>query len=882
MPKRIDSVIRMFDKDFKIYQVVATLLECKLKELFPKAQSITARVKNRGSIAGKVLRKYQDISEPGEIYGKFTDFIGARVIFLRRDDVDAADETIRKNFTVDEPNSQNTAERLNVREFGYQSVHYIVCINKDWLAKNAKADTGKKSIVKPMIMKRICEKGEIHAELQIRTCLQHVWADLAHDSIYKGSRVIPRELLRSWNALAAILENVDEDIVRFLHQLEQYNRNQPFYIKKDLDQKIDTLEIIAETQLRRLPRNDPKGEAALMDCRDELVRLYRLSGRKKDGELLREIFSKVGEAEKEIDLTDPIKLKNELKNDLTNPKLLLYFLASPKGRKPGSDSDASTYILNHLLAEVIQRCEDMIKTSSELPWALAGKAFFLLRIMETDSDKRSDDKIFDEVLEAVLRLIDLCNERSVANLENARKVATPDTKSALKKLQSSINNHSFRNLNCSDGESAPKLRIIKLLLQLGVYAHTDDEMAARNELPPTVIIAGGCDSLKGAAPLDDFRKLFEAAQDGYNKIRFFTGAGDTGICTLPYGKNRVFRVGTWDSESADLRSHYRKNSLFEALTIWKKLQSQGYRFDDVALVGFGLGTISNWECRIALALGARVTVIGHKEFSRDYHRIFEGIPYWSDHPSLVRLPLIRGKKTANWSFQNQGAKVKFCKLLKKNGFPEPLMLRVFMLFRPCHKEMYSYVEKTKEGDEMTLLLHQIKQLRTVIDYQNLENLPSVKQYSSLHRKLSFLELFRDAHNGISPKLFDGKPSSPNDTELKDPDKLKHWLDLLHDKSASETGIDYDFGEREHARWYIERWLQGTRYGINKIDRGVPKEQIKNPCMVAWYDLDNDTIAKDTEFLSRYRVAKYILEELPKKYAAAIKKCFKSKKTYLTR
>ena len=119
-------------------------------------------------------------------------------------------------------------------------------------------------------------------------------------------------------------------------------------------------------------------------------------------------------------------------------------------------------------------------------------------------------------------------------------------------------------------------------------------------------------------------------------------------------------------------------------------------------------------------------------------------------------------------------------------------------------------------------------------------------------------------------------------DWKDPDKLKHWLDLLHDKSARETGIDYDFGEREHARWYIERWLQGTRYGINKIDRGVPKEQIKNPCMVAWYDLDNDTIAKDTEFLSRYRVAKYILEELPKKYAAAIKKCFKSKKTYLTR
>ena len=89
-------------------------------------------------------------------------------------------------------------------------------------------------------------------------------------------------------------------------------------------------------------------------------------------------------------------------------------------------------------------------------------------------------------------------------------------------------------------------------------------------------------------------------------------------------------------------------------------------------------------------------------------------------------------------------------------------------------------------------------------------------------------------------------------------------------------IDYDFGEREHARWYIERWLQGTRYGDNKIDRNVPKDQVKNPCMVAWFDLDDDTIIKDIEFLNRYLVANYILNDC-QDAKEAIEKCFADEK-----
>ena len=858
----INDVIKKFNWDEDLYNKIADFLQCCLRALFEKeAMDITARTKTKGSIVGKILKKYIQLNDENKIYGSFTDFVGARVIFLRRDLVDAADAKIHEYFKVDDSNSQNAADRLNEREFGYQSRHYIICINKEWIEKitdRFQEKYGESLRSKGNVVKQTIGERTIFAELQIRTCLQHVWADLTHDRIYKGDLVIPREFLRSWNALAAILENADEEIVERLKQLEQYRKDPPYYSKADLDKKITTLELITEVQIEE---SDKTRENNLILNRDELMRLYRMRGNDNRDLLTRIADYLHQETPMTVNLDKPEQLKALLKNDLTNPKLLLYYLSLPVPSQNSND-EILAHILNYLLNEAIQRCDDMIQTSSELPWAFAGKAFFKLHLLETDKSQRNESNVSD-IYESILRLIDLCNEHSVANFGDALRVATQDTKNALEKLSNAVNVSSFSQWPLDEG-AAPVVENVKLLLELGIYAHIHTKETTAKPHNPVVIIAGGCDSLVGQdgrdiEPLSNFKELFKESLNGSNSIDFYTGVG-SGICSLVFSPNTVTKIDINGNsspyhKSSPCNSGYSKHSIYEALLIWDEIKNQNYRFDEVALVGFGLGKISSLECRIALALGARITVISHKDFARSYERTFEGIPHWSNHPNRVCLPLIRGSKPKNWSYSNNCAKSELSNNLRNWGFPEPIMLRTFMLFRPYHQG-----DDNKE-DDMVLLLQRIKQLRTFIDYQDLKDLDNVKQRSARHRLLSFLELYKDAYNRNPPDLtIEGSlahifTSDNLPAALKE---CKECLDKLHNE-AEKLNIYYEYGEREHARWYIERWLQGTRYGENKIDRNVSNEQMKNPCMVAWYDLDNDTISKDTEFLFRYIVAKWINE-----------------------
>ena len=136
--RKIKDVIKLFREEEDIYRIITEFLYLKLQNLFPHAQSVESRVKSRASIAGKVLSKFSDEEDAQQIYRGLTDLSGGRIIFLHRSEVDAADTIIRGEFKIDDHNSQDTASRLNTKEFGYLSKHYIICINQDYLNENKK------------------------------------------------------------------------------------------------------------------------------------------------------------------------------------------------------------------------------------------------------------------------------------------------------------------------------------------------------------------------------------------------------------------------------------------------------------------------------------------------------------------------------------------------------------------------------------------------------------------------------------------------------------------------------------------------------------------------------------------------------------------------
>ena len=854
LENKVNDVIKFFKKEEYIYCIVSEFLNLLLQKCFPHAQSVEARTKSRSSIAGKVLTKFAHISDAAQIYQELTDLAGGRVIFLRQSEVDDAEQKIRNSFPVDDRNSQDTANRLNIKEFGYLSKHYIIAIDWHFLQRHddiltkaaelylCKYDCGQEDTasLKAKIENFFSSRSDkmIFAELQIRSCLQHVWAELEHDQIYKGNRNVPAELQRSWHALAAILEHADQGIEQVLSQLQRQRDNTPYYIAEELQNKIQKLEIITKIQLDDDSMPAEKKRKYLQQYKNELSALYRINS-KPDPELLNEI-DKAADLEKTQQETSEL-----LKKDLTDPKLLLEYF-----RHSGEDSCNSAQkteniltVINYIYGSGVCRCEEMIKTSSELPWAFAGKALFKLLLLEKHEEERTSENIYD-IYDSILRLIDLCNARSIANLDKERLVATNDSYTALENLLSAVKKISWQFLNISADGQAPVLTNVEQLLELGIYAHPRQNAPIVLLESPQVIIAGGCGSLEKNQVLQDFKTYFDGyvANAGFNKITFCTGGGRSGICSLDFGsgKNEVIRFGIKSDkdDECDFKSPYSEHSLYEALMIWQHFKQKKYKFDQIALVGFGLGQISGFECRIALAFGARVTVIGHRSFLSN-KQTFRGIPHWSDHPSLVSLPLIKGTSPKNRSIEKDS---NVCKFVRTHGFPEPVMLRTFMLFMPFFAEAYS------SNDEVVKLIHRIKQVLTSVKPK--DETDPVKRCSAYHRKLFFLELYKDANGGTpAAPVLEGIPEEISD--------LKTLLKNLYNDLDNNTPIDYKFGEREHARWYIERWLQGTRYGDNKIDKNVPREQRTNPCMAAWFDLNDDIIKQDTDFLLRYKFAKAI-------------------------
>lgn len=154
--------------------------------------SVESRVKTVSSLKGKLALKGGKYASLKDI----TDVIGFRVITFYTDDVDKVASAVERLFTVDWANSVDKRRLLEIDSFGYQSLHYICSV----------------------------EGFPYRFEVQMRTVLQHAWANLNHDTGYKSGVEVPREYLRSINRLAGMLELADEQFSRIRTDITDYRR----------------------------------------------------------------------------------------------------------------------------------------------------------------------------------------------------------------------------------------------------------------------------------------------------------------------------------------------------------------------------------------------------------------------------------------------------------------------------------------------------------------------------------------------------------------------------------------------------------------------------------------------------------------------------------
>ena len=187
---------------------LADKVEVLLRELLDlnsiPYHSISSRVKTEESLTGKILRKkskYNDIYE-------ITDMVGCRIITYLEDDVDKVVEVIKSEFNVDNENSIDKKAVLDPDRFGYLSYH-IVCS----ISESRKA------------LREYEKYDKIRFEIQVRSILQHAWAEIEHDLGYKSNLEIPKMLIRRFSRVAGLLEIADSEFCEIKQRIEAYKQS---------------------------------------------------------------------------------------------------------------------------------------------------------------------------------------------------------------------------------------------------------------------------------------------------------------------------------------------------------------------------------------------------------------------------------------------------------------------------------------------------------------------------------------------------------------------------------------------------------------------------------------------------------------------------------
>lgn len=198
------NILNEYYQNIDVYQklqsdvrgIIANLLD----ENHIKISNMTLRIKSEEALKNKIISKskYDHLSE-------ITDVLGCRIITLFEPDVERIFEALKETFDIVEVVDKRKKHRVNHIEFGYTSLHVV-----------AQFTESRCELIEYKKYKNI------QFEIQIRTVLQHAWAEVEHGLGYKSFYEPPMEIKRKLNRLAATLEILDEEFEAIREDILEY------------------------------------------------------------------------------------------------------------------------------------------------------------------------------------------------------------------------------------------------------------------------------------------------------------------------------------------------------------------------------------------------------------------------------------------------------------------------------------------------------------------------------------------------------------------------------------------------------------------------------------------------------------------------------------
>jgi putative GTP pyrophosphokinase len=152
------------------------------------------RIKETDSFLAKALRRNKNYDRPLE---QITDKVGVRFVVLLLPELKAIGDII-ENCEIWEAEKARDFEAEKTERphhFDYQSIHYVLHPRK------------------PMKCGEVAVPATITCEVQVRTLLQHAYAELAHNTTYKPSLCLDRDVNRQIAKSSALVEATDEIFV---------------------------------------------------------------------------------------------------------------------------------------------------------------------------------------------------------------------------------------------------------------------------------------------------------------------------------------------------------------------------------------------------------------------------------------------------------------------------------------------------------------------------------------------------------------------------------------------------------------------------------------------------------------------------------------------
>nr|WP_162305441.1 hypothetical protein [Brevibacillus laterosporus] len=209
MSSKKKYAIKWYQENRELYSRLALKVELTIKDILDHNKisylSVNHRAKKIDSFTAKAYKdKYVDP------LNEIMDLAGIRVIAYVESDVAKICKVIEEEFDIDRENSVNKSENMRLDQFGYRSVHYIA-----------------KFSPRRLQLPEFNIYSEHKFEIQVRTILQHAWAEIEHDRNYKiNGNNLPdeKDIKRRFYLLAANLESIDRQFDEIVADIDKYEK----------------------------------------------------------------------------------------------------------------------------------------------------------------------------------------------------------------------------------------------------------------------------------------------------------------------------------------------------------------------------------------------------------------------------------------------------------------------------------------------------------------------------------------------------------------------------------------------------------------------------------------------------------------------------------